>query len=58
MRWGLDDSAVIGTDKPCVEERTGNGFMGMQGKERQWEDVGKGDSECEECREKFGVIEH
>ncbi len=32
---GLDGPAVIGTDKPCVEECTGKGFMGAQGKERE-----------------------
>uniref|UniRef100_UPI0037E8F166 coiled-coil domain-containing protein 78 n=1 Tax=Semicossyphus pulcher TaxID=241346 RepID=UPI0037E8F166 len=32
---GLDGPAVIGTDKPCVEECTGKGFMGTQGKERE-----------------------
>lgn len=31
---GLGGPAVIGTDKPCVEECTGKGFMGTQGKER------------------------
>lgn len=32
---GLDGPAIIGTDKPCVEECTGKGFMGTQGKERE-----------------------
>lgn len=32
---GLDGPAVIGTDKPCVEECTGKGFMGTQGEERE-----------------------
>ena len=58
MSRGLDGSAVIGTDKPCVEECRGNRFMGMQGKERQWEDVGKGGNEDKECREEFGGMEH
>lgn len=31
---GLDGPAIIGTDKPCVEECTGKRFMGTQGKER------------------------
>lgn len=30
---GPDGTAIIGTDKPCVEECTGKGFMGTQGKE-------------------------
>lgn len=34
---GLDGPVVIGTDKPCVEECTGKGFMGTQGKEREKE---------------------
>lgn len=32
---GLDGPAIIGTDKPCVEECTGKRFMGTQGKERE-----------------------
>lgn len=32
---GLDGPAIIGTDKPCVEECTGKRFMGTQGKERR-----------------------
>lgn len=32
---GLDGPAVIGTDKPCVEECTGKGFMGTQGEDTE-----------------------
>lgn len=54
---GLGGPAIIGTDKPCVEECTGKGFMGTQGKEgaserarvREWEPGREGDSEYEEC---------
>lgn len=47
---GLDGPAIIGTDKPCVEECTGKRFMGTQGKERESgneeEKVTMGHEEC------------
>jgi len=56
VSWGPDGPAVIGTDKPCVEECTGKGFMGTQGKEVEWERRRKGDNEYEECGKESGVI--
>lgn len=47
---GLDGPAVIGTDKPCVEECTGKGFMGKQGKDTENGNVEeKGGNGYEEC---------
>lgn len=57
---GLDGPAVIGTDKPCVEECTGKGFMGTQGKERESgneeEKVAMSTRNVEAVGEESGVI--
>lgn len=56
----LDGTTIIGTDKPCVEECRGKGFVGTPGKRRksgsEEEKVTIEMRNAEAVREEFSVI--
>lgn len=53
---GLRDPAIIGMDKPCVEECTREEIYGnIRKEEGEWERRGKGGNQHGECGERNSV---